>query len=180
MGDKRGMRMRSAGRAERFAGVYAAHYGAVYAYGARRVGPDAADEIAAETFLVAWRRFDDLPTEALPWLYGVARNVVLRHRTKTQRHLQTVETLPRGPITAPETDDGDPSLWTAWAKLRDGDREVLALIAWEELSVAEAARVLGCPAPVFSVRLHRARRRLERLLGPDAVHPDPSRTLAEA
>ena len=171
------------GRAERFAALYAAHYGAVYAYGSRRVGPDAADEVAAETFLVAWRRFDELPAEALPWLYGVARNVVLRHRTKMGRHLQTVEALRREPIPPGETAGGDydPGLWTAWAELRDADREVLALIAWEELSVAEAARVVGCPAPVFSVRLHRARRRLERLLTADAgVHPDLSPTLSEA
>lgn len=175
------MRLTSADRAERFAVLYAAHYGAVHAYGSRRVGPDAADEIAAETFLVAWRRFDDLPTEALPWLYGVARNIVLRHRTKTDRHLRTLERLQRGPTTAMEAPgDEDAGLWRAWAELRDGDREVLALIAWEELSVAEAARVLSCPAPVFSVRLHRARRRLERLLNADTVHDDRSRTLAEA
>jgi RNA polymerase sigma-70 factor (ECF subfamily) len=175
------MRLTTAGRAERFAGLYAAHYGAVRAYGLRRLGPDAADELAAETFLVAWRRFDELPAEPLPWLYGVARNIVLRHRTKAGRHLQTLEALRRAPITALEiADDHDPDLWTAWAKLRDGDQEVLALIAWEELSVAEAARVLGCPAPVFSVRLHRARRRLERLLGADADHPDSSRVLSEA
>lgn len=175
------MRPRGDDRAERFANLYAAHYGAVHAYGSRRVGPDAADEIAAETFMVAWRRFDQVPTEPLPWLYGVARNIVLRHRAKTGRYLQTLEALQRAPITAPDiADDHDPGLWTAWAELRDGDREVLALIAWEELSVAEAARVLGCPAPLFSVRLHRARRRLERLLSADAAHPDSSRILSEA
>ena len=59
---------------------------------------------------------------------------------------------------------GDPAVWEAWNRLRPADREVLALIAWEELSVAEAARVLGYSAPQFSVRLFRARRRLERLL----------------
>jgi RNA polymerase sigma-70 factor (ECF subfamily) len=59
---------------------------------------------------------------------------------------------------------GDPSLSRAWELLSDRDREVLALVAWEELSVAEAAAALGCSPPVFSVRLHRARRRLARLL----------------
>lgn len=175
------MRLTSAGRPERFAALFAAHYGAVHAYSSRRVGPDAADEIAAETFLVAWRRFDDLPTEPLPWLYGVARNIVRRHRAKTGRQLQTLEALERAPIMALEiADDHDPGLGAAWGKLRAADQEVLALIAWEELSVAEAARVLGCPAPVFSVRLHRARRRLERLLGADAAHPDSPRILSEA
>lgn len=175
------MRRTPADRAERFAALYAAHYGALYAYGSRRVGPDAADEIAAEAFLVAWRRFDDLPSDVLPWLYGVARNVVLRHRTKTGRHLRTLETLHRAPVSVSDTaGDDDAALWTAWAQLRDQDREVLALIAWEELSVAEAAQVLGCPAAVFSVRLHRARKRLERLLLAQTIPDDPSRTLAEA
>jgi RNA polymerase sigma-70 factor (ECF subfamily) len=100
---------------------------------------------------------------------------------KTGRQFRTVEALQREPSAADDSGDyHDVRLWAAWAELRDGDREVLALIAWEELSVAEAARVLNCPAPVFSVRLHRARRRLERLLSTDPVHPDPSRTLAEA
>ena len=61
-------------------------------------------------------------------------------------------------------DRDDPRLWDAWGQLNGGDREVLALVAWEELSVADGARALGCSAPVFSVRLHRARRRLRRLL----------------
>jgi DNA-directed RNA polymerase specialized sigma24 family protein len=111
----------------------------------------------------------------------VARNIVLRHRTKTGRYLQTLEALQRAPVTGRgSADDYDPALWIAWGKLRDGDREVLALIAWVELSVAEAARALGCPAPLFSVRLHRARRRLERLLSADAAGPDRSRVLSEA
>ena len=61
-------------------------------------------------------------------------------------------------------DGGDLRLWEAWEQLSVGDREVLALVAWEELSVADAARALGCSAPVFSVRLYRARRRLQRLV----------------
>ena len=157
-----------------FATLYEQCYGAIHAYAARRVGIDAADEVAAETFLVAWRRFDAMPAPPLPWLYGVARNVVLRHHETTHR-----ETLARaaaererpGPI--PEAAE-DPAIWDAWNRLRVSDREVLALIAWEELTVAEAARVLGCPAPQFSVRLFRARRRLEHLLAAHAAPVNPS------
>ncbi|MCL2419615.1 MAG: hypothetical protein FWD04_10005, partial [Conexibacteraceae bacterium] len=76
-----------------------------------------------------------------------------------------------GPI--PEAAE-DPAIWDAWNRLRVSDREVLALIAWEELTVAEAARVLGCPAPQFSVRLFRARRRLEHLLAAHAAPVNPS------
>jgi RNA polymerase sigma-70 factor (ECF subfamily) len=154
-----------------FAALYERHYGAVHAYAARRVGLDAADEVAAETFLVAWRRFDAIPrTAPLPWLYGVARNVVLRHLDRTRR-----ETLAREAVAHERPpglgldDPDDVAVWDAWHRLRPSDREVLALIAWEELTVAEAASVLGCPAAQFSVRLFRARRRLERLLAEHGV-----------
>jgi RNA polymerase sigma-70 factor (ECF subfamily) len=153
-------------RAQRFAALYEDSYGAIHAYASRRAGSEAADEIAAETFLVAWRRFDALPAEPLPWLYGVARNVVLRHHADRGRQQQTRAALERerrwSPLGAGDGDD--PGLWEAWEQLSAADREVLALVAWEQLSVADAARALGCSAPVFSVRLHRARRRLERRL----------------
>jgi RNA polymerase sigma-70 factor (ECF subfamily) len=169
-------------RTERFTKLYEASYGAIYAFAARRVGIEVADEIAAETFLVAWRRLDALPEPPLPWLYGVARNVVARHHKASGRRLQTEAALarerarPQGGLSESE----DPALWDAWERLRPGDREVLALIAWEELPVADAARVLGCPAPVFSVRLHRARRRLECLLEETSPRPVPTTELSEA
>ena len=153
-------------RAQRVAALYEDSYGAIHAYASRRAGWEAADEIAAETFLVAWRRFDALPAEPLPWLYGVARNVVLRHHADRGRERQTRAALERERRWSPlgVGDDGDPGFWEAWEQLSAADREVLALVAWEQLSVADAARALGCSAPVFSVRLHRARRRLERRL----------------
>jgi RNA polymerase sigma-70 factor (ECF subfamily) len=167
-------------RRERFATLYTESYGAVHAYASRRAGAEAADEIAAETFLVAWRRFDSLPSEPLPWLYGVARNVVLRHFAATGRQQLTRAALAHEPTwRQPDASDiDDPRLWQAWGQLSLADREVLALVAWEELSVADAARALGCSAPVFSVRLHRARRRLERLL--TAAVPVPRTEFSEA
>ncbi len=154
------------GRSVAFATLYEHCYGAVYAYAARRVGGDAADEIAADTFLIAWRRWEAMPGEPLPWLYGVARNVVLRYHEAARRETLAREAAGRDRLPSPVHPDvtGDPALWAAWERLRPTDREVLALIAWEELSVAEAARVVGCSAPQFSVRLFRARRRFERLL----------------
>lgn len=147
-----------------FATLYERHYGAIHAYASRRVGGDAADEIAAETFLVAWRRFDALPSMPLPWLYGVARNVLLRHHDAAHREALVRQAAERERPGAMADDTEAAAVWDAWNRLRPADREVLALIAWEELTVAEAARVLGCPAPQFSVRLFRARRRLERML----------------
>ncbi len=153
-------------RADAFAVLYTRYYGAIHAYAARRVGAEAADEIAADTFLTAWRRWEAMPDESLPWLYGVARNVVLRSREANARQRRTQNALlSERPLPVDDLEfDGDPTLWAAWAQLRASDQEGLALVAWEELTVAEAARVLGCSPPVFSVRLHRARRRLARLL----------------
>jgi RNA polymerase sigma-70 factor (ECF subfamily) len=167
---------------DRFTALYQSSYGAIYAYAARRVGELVADEIAAETFLVAWRRLDAVPAEPLPWLYGVARNVVARHHTTSGRRRMTEAALAherRMPHPGPH-EAGDSDLWDAWERLRPDDREVLSLIAWEELSVADAARALGCSAPVFSVRLHRARRRLERLLAKPSNHPLPATELSGA
>jgi RNA polymerase sigma-70 factor, ECF subfamily len=157
-----------------FARLYEQHYGAIHAYASRRVGVEAADEVVAETFLVGWRRFDDVPATPLPWLYGVARNVVLRHQDTTHRETLAREAAERERPGLGSHDVEDPELWDAWNRLRPSDREVLALIAWEELTVAEAARVLGCRASQFSVRLFRARRRLERLLADRAESVNPS------
>jgi RNA polymerase sigma-70 factor (ECF subfamily) len=155
-------------RAVRFAAVYEDCYGAIHAYASRRVGAEAADEIAAESFLVAWRKFDAVPSDPLPWLYGVARNVLARHYESNRRQREARAVLERERRPADPVQEGDdPRLWEAWARLSSSDREVLALVAWEELSVADAALAFGCAAPVFSVRLHRARRRLQRLLSQD-------------
>jgi RNA polymerase sigma-70 factor, ECF subfamily len=163
---------------ERFVDVYTSCYDRVYAYAARRLGAQAAEDVVAETFTIAWRRLDDLPDEPLPWLYGVARNVIMRHHSGHARQDAAAQALaaePRAAVT-PEPAD-DPALWEAWETLSERDREVLALIAWEELTVRDAARALGCPAAVFSVRLHRARKRLERRL--EAHKPSPIATLSE-
>lgn len=173
--------METGERETRFSELYERCYGNVYAYAARRVGREGADEIAAETFLITWRRFDLLPAEPLPWLYGVARNVVMRQLASSAREGRTVAAVANELVVTSRTGFGsahDPRISWAWERLSDGDREVLALIAWEELSVGEAAVVLGCSAPAFSVRLHRARRRLARLLARNEQTSSPQ--LSEA
>jgi RNA polymerase sigma-70 factor, ECF subfamily len=172
----------SADPVARFTTVYEESYGAIHAYAVRRVGAQMADEITAETFLVAWRRLDALPSEPLPYLYGIARNMVARQHTAAHRRALTEAGLtherPRpDPIVGESTDS---ALWEAWQRLRPADREVLSLVAWEELPVADAARVMGCPAAVFSVRLHRARRRMEQLLSRGHAQHIPSTGLSEA
>jgi RNA polymerase sigma-70 factor (ECF subfamily) len=167
-------------RAERFSSIFEENYGRVHAYAERRVGRDVADDVAAETLLIAWRRRDALPADPLPWLYGIARNVVARHHHSgaRRRALRRSLELERQGAGAEPADD--PALAAAWAALTRRDREVLALIAWEELPVGDAAKVLGCSAPVFSVRLHRARRRFEAELARGVPTARPVPDLTEA
>ena len=166
--------------AERFSLIFEASYGRLYAYAARRVGREAADDIAAETLLVAWRRRDVLPDEPLPWLYGIACNLVARQHGVAARGLVTRDRLELERPVAAQEEAEDEALAAAWGTLGSRDREVLALIAWEELSVREAARSMGCSAPVFSVRLHRARRRLGAALDRGGAQRRAVPDLAEA
>ena len=160
---------------ERFASLFEAHYAQVQAYSARRVGRDLADEVTAETFLVAWQRLDAVPAESLPWLYGVARNVILRQLSASAKQAKARELIAQERLgTVLEDDSEHEALWQAWEQLADTDREVLSLIAWDELPVRDAARVLRVPTSVFSVRLHRARRRLERHLRQASVPDIPA------
>lgn len=144
-------------RSIRFEEVYRAFHGRVWAFVARRIGPSAAEDITAETFLIAWRKLESLPSEPLPWLYGVARNLLLRQDASDTRERHTRVVLAfQPPASAGVVHDR--RLWEAWASLSEGEREVLALIAWEGLKVRDAARVLAVAPAIFSVRLYRARR----------------------
>jgi len=164
---------------QRFSQIYEACYGRIHAYAARRLGSHLADDVTAETFMVAWRRVEDLPAEPLPWLYGVARRIVLRQRASFTRQEAIRVALEAELPTADSAPDGDDSLWQAWLQLSAGDQEVLALIAWEELSVREAAAALNCRPAVFSVRLHRARKRFESLLRSRHPESQPVPSLSE-
>ncbi|MGD9696530.1 MAG: RNA polymerase sigma factor [Thermoleophilia bacterium] len=159
---------------ERFDAIWGACYGDVHRYALRRA-PDAARDVTAEVFLVAWRRIGDVPDDALPWLLGVARRTIANARRADGRRRALGERL-RGGVAPPA---GDPSetlsggrLAAAFARLPPRDREVLALLAWEGLDPGRAARALGCTRAALAVRLHRARRRLERELGGS----EPART----
>jgi RNA polymerase sigma-70 factor (ECF subfamily) len=148
---------------DRFEDLYRRHAGAVYAYARRRTSPTAAEDVAAETFLVCWRRLDRVPDDALPWLYAVARKSLANQRRRElhqQRAGQAATTAIEQPIELPT----DPALARAFASLGPRDREILALVAWEGLAVPQAAHVLGCSAVSCRVRLHRAKRRLAHRL----------------
>jgi RNA polymerase sigma factor (sigma-70 family) len=136
----------------------------------RRVGVDGAQEIVAETFLVAWRRLHDIPDPALPWLYRVATLEVANFQRRQIRSLQVQrairESLPSegGPQQASHDDDLDVSqvIARAFESLGAADQEILRLATWDGLTSAEGAIVLGCSIPAYRVRLHRARSRLAK------------------
>jgi RNA polymerase sigma-70 factor (ECF subfamily) len=149
---------------ERFNELYEQHLEAVRRYVWRRE-PQACDDVVAETFLVAWRRIDDAPADARPWLIGVARNV-LRNVRRTSRRRDALsrriaENAPRA--SAGGSRDVD-LVARALATLSEQDREVLLLAVWDDLDRAAIAKVLGCSKANVSVRLHRARRRLAAAL----------------
>jgi RNA polymerase sigma-70 factor (ECF subfamily) len=147
--------------------LFRTHYRAVYRYVLRRVEEDAAQDVVAETFLVAWRRHEEISGDPLPWLLGVARRLCAnhlrgRHRRAALDDRLAAEPEPEAPAA---TAIADGQLGRALGRLRPADREALLLVAWDGLSNRDAARALGCSAPAFAVRLHRARGRLARLLG---------------
>lgn len=147
-------------REARFNELYERHFEAVRRYVWRR-GPLSADDVAADTFLVAWRRLDDVPVNALPWLIAVARNTLLNERRRTRRQAAVADRLAAEPQPAASGPYGVESdlIAAALAALSDADREVLLLSVWEDLDRVAIAEVLGCSKANVSVRLHRARRR---------------------
>lgn len=156
-------------REGRFTAFYDSHYVRVRAYVVSRADHGVADEVVSETFLIAWRRFEDIPAQELPWLLGVARNLLRTRYCEALRDRSLDAELrvrSAGESTENVADDvaeRDLAL-SALASLSDEDRELLTLVAWHGLTTREAARVVGCSAPTCSVRLHRARKRLERAL----------------
>jgi RNA polymerase sigma factor (sigma-70 family) len=171
----------SAARRDRFEAIYRAHHGAVRAYLLRRAEPELAQDALSETFLAAWRRFDELPADPLPWLFATARRTLANQRRSTRRLAGLRERI-AGSESRESPDRTDQLaeaelVRRALAELPQRDREVLMLVAWEGLDAARAATAAGCSRATFAVRLHRARKRLDRALyalefPPSARTPD--------
>ncbi len=153
-----------------FGELFDAHYGAVVAYARRRGASwDGAQDVAADVFVVAWRRRGDIPEGfERAWLLGVARRVQANAWRGERRGRALLRRL--AGTTSPHADDvaavadTDPALAAALASLPAHDREVLRLVAWDGLTHAEAAVVLGCSESAASNRVVRARTRLRRAL----------------
>jgi RNA polymerase sigma-70 factor (ECF subfamily) len=154
---------------ERFERIYEEHLPAVRAYVRRRAPQSMVEDVVADVFVVCLRRIDDVPRNALPWLYGVARKTLANERRK---HHDL-------PVAAPEVSYepepvGDSQLAAAFAALSDADREILRLVAWEGLPLRSAARVLECSPVAARVRYHRAKARLAaRLDSASSFRPEP-------
>jgi RNA polymerase sigma-70 factor, ECF subfamily len=158
----------------RFEMLFRDHADAVLAYAARRIDPDLAQEVVADTFLVAWRRLADVPDPALPWLLGVARRVLANERRSSRRGQALTLRLVREPRrhSNEPTDEVDERLsaQAALGLLSPREREAIELLAWEGLSTAEAAEVVGCSRRVLAVRVYRARRRLRTYVQESREH----------
>lgn len=154
-------------REERFSRLYRAYSRDVLAYALPRAGgPEDAADIVAETFLVAWRRIEDVPAgdEGRLWLYGTARRVLANQRRGERRRgrlsLRLGSELAAAVAAPPVPGREGAALLRVLARLGEEDREILMLAGWEELKSPQIARVLGISAVAARVRLHRARRRL--------------------
>jgi RNA polymerase sigma-70 factor (ECF subfamily) len=145
---------------ERFDRLWREHSAEVLAYARRRVDGEQADEVVAETFVIAWRRLGDVPEAARPWLFGVARKVAANLRRTERRRDALHDRLAEEQRTG-VPDAGDGLAGAALDELPADDRELLMLLAWDGLTRAEAAEALGCSRATLAVRLHRARQRLK-------------------
>jgi RNA polymerase sigma factor (sigma-70 family) len=166
--------------AQRFTALYREHHARVRAFAQRRVGTDLAQEVVAETFLVAWRRLDDIPGVAMPWLYRVALYEIANLRRRQAKAVRLHDALCEGRSwTAPADEPDDVTelaraVATAFADLKPRDQEILRLAAWEQLSSSEGAAVLQCSVPAYRMRLHRARIRLAVASGArEHLRPEP-------
>lgn len=139
----------------------------VLGYALRRAQIELAQDAVAEVFVAAWRRFDELPPDPLPWLIGATRKALANQRRSNMRQSRLVERIATDLVAVGFEESavqGDPIVRRALQEMSVADREALALVAWDGLTPTQAAQSIGCSPVTFRVRLHRARRRLERAL----------------
>lgn len=143
--------------------MFAEHSRSVFAYAARRA-PERADDVVAETFAVVWRRFDELPADLEPWLYGVARRVLAgQWRSQSRQTALVSRLIDLAPSAAEPEGDDHSDLYDALGRLGETDREALLLTYWEGLEPERAAAVLEISRDALNQRVHRARLRLRAL-----------------
>ena len=161
---------------ESFAILVRKHAPAIKRYVTRRIGAEAAEDVVAETFLVAFRqrdRYADDGRDCLPWLYGIATRLAHRHWRSETKQLRLLARTGADPVTEPFTDRVDaavvadslkPRLAAALARLPASQRDALLLLVWAGLSYEQIAHATGAPLGTVQSRISRARRRLRRQL----------------
>jgi len=161
---------------EQFTEVHDHYFAVIYRYVAGRLGTQAAEDVAAETFLVAFDRrktFDASRGDLRAWLFGIATNLVSRHRRKEARHYRALSRLDV-PVAAEGHENRVVSaiaagqLGKALTRLTAGERDVLLLVALGELGYAEVAEALGISPGTVGSRLTRARKKLTPVLAQEA------------
>ncbi len=175
------------GRAGDFRRLYAGTYGDVLRFVQRRCHPSHAEDVVAEAYLVAWRRFDDLPTDEgarLGWLCGCARRVLANARRGEDRRAALAVRIQDAtdgvaPGTDPDLVAARLDLARAWHQLPAAHQEVLALRVWDDVTSAQAGAVLGISATAYRIRLSRARRALRGRLDPHPARPQQAALTAE-
>ena len=168
---------------EAFAALYDRHAGLLFRYLIRRVGRDTADELLGETFRIAFEKrtsFDCDRPDARPWMYGIATNLLAKHRRSEARRLHATARLAAEHRPYADTDSvvaavdasvAWPKVAEAITQLPDGERDALLLFAWEDLSYQEVAAALDVPVGTVRSRLNRARSRLRELVAVTGREP---------
>ena len=169
---------------ECFAAVFDRHFTAIHGYVARRLGQGLADDVASETFLIAFAKrdqYDQGREDCRPWLFGIASNLVARHHRAEQRRYRAMARTGVDEVSEGHADEvvvrvdataRQGVLASALSEIPAKDRDVLLLVAWAELTSEQAGQALGIPAGTARSRLHRARQRIQAALG----HHDHERT----
>jgi RNA polymerase sigma-70 factor (ECF subfamily) len=168
-GRRRGVSAVDGAASARFERLFGDHHLLVARYAQRRVTDDAVADVVAEVFTIAWRRLGDIGTPELPWLYEVAHHVIANSTRRRRREAEFVRDHGGSLIARPGDDTAllatsRLAAAAAFGQLGDGDREMLALVAWEGLDLADLAATLGVSPGTAAVRLHRARNRLQAAL----------------
>ena len=153
------------GRTDRFDALARECLEPLRRYLSRRTDPETAADVLGDTLLVAWRRFDDVPEQPLPWLYGVARNCLANAERGVRRRARLAARLAEQPADVEGAGAAEAeALLEALEQLGDVERELVRLWAWEQLTPAEIAIVVGLTPNAVSIRLTRARQHLRELL----------------
>jgi RNA polymerase sigma-70 factor, ECF subfamily len=170
---------RSCSEPEAFVVVFERHFDAVHRYVHRRLGRDLADELASETFARAYHRrasYEARFDNALPWLYGIAANIVRRHRRTEVRRLrayarsgvdQSVDLDEASVVERADAIRHGAAIAAELGSLSADDRETLTLVAFADLTYEEVGQALGIPAGTVASRMNRLRGQLSSRLSED-------------